>query len=341
MLRMSNRNGLSPKALGLLLALSIFVIVSAQCLADDQPTTAPTYRDYQPVWSPDGKKIAFVSSREVAKGMSNIWVVNADGSNLRQLTFQGKNDYPTWSPDGKRLAFQSNGLIWQLELETGAFAPLTSSGRTWYAPDWHPKDDLKILTALRTIFVPQDNDLVVIDPTTSRTKESGTTDLRERLGSDDRPRWSRDGKKVAFIGELYNRETKSARWYLMTVLSDGSDLRTYCEVDKTSSKPSWLPDGSGVVVEKGKVYKFADQKKTDLFPEEVNDADVSPDGKVVVYSVDVEETGAFLFVRKMDGTDKKQITFPKPAEKPADGTTAPAATDQKPADAATADQFKK
>jgi TolB protein len=330
---MSNRNGLSHKFFSLMLAASFLVIGASYCLAEDQPTTAPTYRDYQPVWSPDGKKIAFVSTRDATKDSSNIWVVNADGSNLRQFTYRGKNDYPTWSPDGTKLAFQSNGLIWEIELATSTFTPLTSSGRNWYAPDWHPRDALKILCALRTIFVPQDNDLVVIDPNTCRTRESGTSDLRERLGSDDRPRWSRDGSRVAFIGEVYNRESKSSKWYLMTVLADGSDLRTYSEVGRTCYKPSWLPDGSGVIIEDGKVYKFSEQKKSDLFPEPAKDPDVSANGKMVAYSEEIEGKGSFIFVRNMDGTGKKQITFPKPAEeKPADAGTTPAATEEKPAE---------
>jgi TolB protein len=60
--------------------------------------------DHSAVWSPDGKKIAFTSSREAT--IPHIFVMDADGQNVVQLT-RGKIEHanPSWSPDGKRLAY--------------------------------------------------------------------------------------------------------------------------------------------------------------------------------------------------------------------------------------------
>ena len=56
-------------------------------------------------WSPDGKKIAFHSDRD---GNGEIYVMNADGSEQRNLTKNAANDSsPSWSPDGKKTAFES------------------------------------------------------------------------------------------------------------------------------------------------------------------------------------------------------------------------------------------
>jgi TolB protein len=63
-------------------------------------------------WSPDGSKIAFMSQQPDAAGSDpnyDIFVVNADGSGLRQLTdTPGEDGWPSWSPDGSNIAFSSS-----------------------------------------------------------------------------------------------------------------------------------------------------------------------------------------------------------------------------------------
>lgn len=64
-----------------------------------------------PAWSPDGNRIAFMSMEPGARGNDpeyNVYVMNADGTGLKQLTDSpGQDGYPAWSPDGSRIAFSS------------------------------------------------------------------------------------------------------------------------------------------------------------------------------------------------------------------------------------------
>ena len=69
-------------------------------------TTGGDWNDEQPRWSPDGQRIAFLSSRG---GSLNIYVMDADGRNVRRLTDHDGNDHdPTWLPDGQSLVFSSD-----------------------------------------------------------------------------------------------------------------------------------------------------------------------------------------------------------------------------------------
>ncbi len=118
-----------------------------------------------PAWSPDGKQIAFVSTRDAPDGKARIWLMNADGSNQKILPnsqdtsstgFYGSQ--PTWSPDGARILFtayndcpgQGGVAIYVTSADGGKSQRLTkdSNGCGWYSsPKWSP-DGTKILASL-------------------------------------------------------------------------------------------------------------------------------------------------------------------------------------------------
>jgi Tol biopolymer transport system component len=82
-----------------------------------RPLGDPPVRGVSPAWSPDGQKIAFVAFDDHNGAVcpvdgcppsGDIYVTNADGTDVRQLTSSTADDeHPTWSPDGSRLAFAS------------------------------------------------------------------------------------------------------------------------------------------------------------------------------------------------------------------------------------------
>ena len=83
--------------------------------------------------SPDGRHIAFVlrsTDLEANRGRTDLWLVNLDGTNLRQLTAHADNDAePVWAPDGKSLFFLSSrggsSQVWRLPVDGGEPLPVT------------------------------------------------------------------------------------------------------------------------------------------------------------------------------------------------------------------------
>jgi Tol biopolymer transport system component len=98
--------------------------------------------DSSPAWSPDGRKIAFVSRRD---GGAEIYVVQADGSGLRRLTRSPYREFaPAWSHDGRKIAFRrarrANVELYLMNADGSGQRRLTDTKAAW-SPDpapWSP-----------------------------------------------------------------------------------------------------------------------------------------------------------------------------------------------------------
>ena len=88
-----------------------------------------------PAWSPDGATVAFTSNRD---GLTELYVMNADGSSVRRLTDHiGFNGRPAWSPDGSRIALgceleMGNQDICTINADGSALVRLTTNSARDY-----------------------------------------------------------------------------------------------------------------------------------------------------------------------------------------------------------------
>ncbi|MGH6690442.1 MAG: amidohydrolase family protein, partial [Gammaproteobacteria bacterium] len=80
--------------------------------------------DMQPRYSPDGKKLVFVSDRD---GAENLWVADADGSNARALTTTERDSYmsPVWTPDSEYIIAAKGAQLWLYHRERGSGLQMT------------------------------------------------------------------------------------------------------------------------------------------------------------------------------------------------------------------------
>jgi Tol biopolymer transport system component len=147
------------------------------------------------IWSPDGSKIAFIRTPPGLQDQQHLYLMDADGSNIRELPMGEGTTYATnlsWSPDGTRIAFErfgENGIqpLGVLELATGQ---VTSAGPqlgdNGVAFEWSP--DGRMILA-----VPGDDPrLIAIDPDDGSSRAIGAgISLEQGVLNDFHPTWQR------------------------------------------------------------------------------------------------------------------------------------------------------
>ncbi len=192
-----------------------------------------------PTWSPDGSQIAFVMSPRGHltryAGDGDIYVMNANGTHMRQLTHGLAASVPAWSPDGSQIAFiEGQGQALAIVDTNGSNQHVIAHGRGYYeAPAWSPNG--------RWIAYDSGPDWDTHAIYTIAANGTGERRLTPFLGpGDGGPAWSPKGSRIAY-------SSKDAIW---TISSNGANTRriTTCRLPCLSdTEPAWSRTGSKLV----------------------------------------------------------------------------------------------
>jgi len=262
-------------------------------------------RERNPRWSPDGRQIAFISRREG----ENLWIIPAGGGEDRKITTNvpnpNENRYitrPSWLPDGKKLIFggfygYSNRGIWMVPVEGGMPQKMEFNFDTWIescdvspdgayiAFDYMGAKEGNPIKGSRTFG----KDIYVIPfkgGAPQRITRIEKTGLCFRL-----PRWSPDGKRLAFlsIDWFADHEGKESEEIWVCEFPDGEPRTITKKMKGNLTHLSWSPDGKTIVfskLENNKEQIFAvpsdggEIKKLNI---EGFSPDFSPDGKKIAF----------------------------------------------------------
>lgn len=198
--------------------------------------TVGDYSDSSPRWSPDGRRIAFVSDRSDS---AQVWLIPVDGGEAGQLTKleEGSIGSPAWSPDGTKIAYTFRAKPHAdrkaereaREKENRSYPPRIIR-RAGYREDgtgydggerWH----------LQTV-----------------NAETGDVNQLSSENYDDHsPAWSPDGKTIAFVSNRSEDADLTPGYQdLWLIPSDGGAVRRLTKQSGHMQCPVWSPDGAEI-----------------------------------------------------------------------------------------------
>ena len=274
----------------------------------------PTPGDVQtPAWSPDGRKLAFVSQRE---GNAEIYVMNADGSGLRNLIRTPSDDLdPSWSPDGRAIAFVQKNCV--------PSRPCATAYETYLAVVNADGSGLRRLTTRRAhVFNPSwsaDGKTIRYGRWLVRADGSGHSELPRNVPVAGA--WSPDGQRIAFSRVSHSpadirNPTKLGLW---VVNADGSDARQVApKATWGVPAPAWSPDGRRIAFRRYDGRLFESAGNSDLFVVNADGSGLrrltrgaanvrwfawSPDGRTIAFLRNKE-----VYIVKADGSAERRLT---------------------------------
>ncbi len=225
------------------------------------------FPDTNPSWSPDGKRIIFVSDRNKniadkegpiminggiivgdMRKRPQIYVMDADGKNQQRLSNEFVAEWhPSWSPDGRRIVFTSSGAmdvagghwrIYVMDADGRNKQNLSNEGEDDYYPSWSPDGEQIAFISIRD---GRGNlDIYVMNADGSNQQR-----LTENPDHEWEPSWSPDGERIAFTSSKLP-DVMPANSDIYVIDADGENRRKLTKNHSRNTDPSWSPDGKRI-----------------------------------------------------------------------------------------------
>src|SRR5215212_5109758 len=320
---------------------------SQQGSATPTPTPSPSPTPISAAMPP-GLPSALQTASADATPRAQVWLLSLDGGEARRLTNlkNGVNGFD-WSPDGTRLVLTSRtgpsdvkapssdvrhyrhlsykfndtgwfddkrSHVWVADVGSGAVTQLTF-GEHWNDtdPQWSPDGNFIAFVSDRTgkaFDESRNTDVFVIDSAGSPMRK-----ISDHEEADNSPRWSPDGKSVAFLGRIHERD--HPKIYVAPSGGGQASRNVAPELDLIPSNLTWAEQGRALYFEtgvRGEAHLFRVDvrdgriKQVTKGARAVRFVDIANDSRRMVYAANDFKHPDDLYASDLDGSDERRLT---------------------------------